>query len=99
MPRRTHPGEMLREDFLPECGLTAADLAEALGLPVAEVEALLGEERQIDSETANLLARLFGNSPEFWLNAQRAVDQWSAAGALHHRVDRASGERCDDHLE
>ena len=51
--RPTHPGEMLREDFLPDYALTVSGFAKAL-----------------------CLSRLFGTSPEFWLNAQGAVDLW-----------------------
>jgi antitoxin HigA-1 len=70
----THPGEMLREDFLPEFKLSAAQMAEALGVSRQTVNELLRERRALTPSMALRLARLFGNSPEFWLNAQRAVD-------------------------
>jgi addiction module HigA family antidote len=72
----THPGEMLREDFLPEFSLSATQMAEALGVSRQTVNELLRERRALTPSMALRLSRLFGNSPEFWLNAQRAVDLW-----------------------
>lgn len=74
----THPGEMLREDFMPDFGLTAADLAEKLGVSRQTVNEILRERRAVSPSMALRLSRLFGNTPEFWLNAQRAVDLWLA---------------------
>jgi addiction module HigA family antidote len=86
--RPTHPGEMLREDFLPDYGLTATSLAVALGVSRQTVNELLRERRAVSPEMALRLSRLFGNSPEFWLNAQRAVDLWDAAKTLKAQVKR-----------
>ncbi len=86
--RPTHPGEMLREDFLPDYGLTASTLAQAVGVSRQSVNELLRERRSVSTEMALRLARLFGNSPEFWLNAQRAVDLWNAAQAIENDVAR-----------
>ena len=72
----THPGEMLREDFLPDYGLTVTSFANALGVTRQTANELLRERRAVSPEMALRLARLFGNAPEFWLNAQRAVDLW-----------------------
>lgn len=84
----THPGEMLREDFMPDYGLTAAQLAEAVGVTRQTVNELLRERRAVSPAMALRLARLFGNSPEFWLNAQRAVDLWEAAQAIKDDIER-----------
>jgi antitoxin HigA-1 len=84
----THPGEMLREDFLPDYNLTVSGLAEAIGVSRQSVNELLRERRAVSPEMALRLGRLFGNSPEFWLNAQRAVDLWVAAEALKGEVAR-----------
>ena len=80
--RPTHPGEMLREDFLPDYGLTASALAKSLGVSRQSVNELLRERRAVSPEMALRLARLFGNTPEFWLNAQRAIDLWDASRAM-----------------
>ena len=86
--RPTHPGEMLREDFLPDSDLTVSGLAEAIGVSRQSVNELLRERRAVSPEMALRLSRLFGNSPEFWLNAQRAVDLWDAGKAIRHDVRR-----------
>jgi addiction module HigA family antidote len=86
--RPTHPGEMLREDFLPDYGLTTASLAEAIGVSRQSINELLHERRAISPAMALRLAKLFGNSPEFWLNAQRAVDLWDVAQVIQNDVTR-----------
>ena len=72
----THPGEMLREDFLPDYGLTTTSLATALGVSRQTINELLNERRAISPIMALKLACLFGNSPAFWMDAQRARDLW-----------------------
>jgi len=74
----SHPGEMLREDFMPDYGLTTASLAKSLGVSRQTINELLRERRAVSPSMALRLSRLFGNNPEFWLNAQRAVDLWEA---------------------
>lgn len=86
--RPTHPGEMLREDFLPDYGLTVSGLAEALGVSRQSINELLRERRGISPEMGLRLARLFGNSPRFWLNAQSAVDLWDAGEVIENEVAR-----------
>ncbi|MDA1311916.1 MAG: HigA family addiction module antitoxin [Acidobacteria bacterium] len=86
--RPIHPGEMLREDFLPDYGLTVSGLARALGVSRQTVNELLRERRSLSPEMALRLSRLFGNSSEFWLNAQRAVDLWDAVQQLGPEVDK-----------
>src|SRR5512137_2551903 len=84
----THPGAMLREDFMPDYGLTVTALAEALGVSRQTVNELLRERRALSPAMALRLSRLFGNSPEFWLNAQRAMDLWQAAKELEKDLGR-----------
>ena len=86
--RPIHPGEMLREDFLPDYGLTVSGFAQELGVSRQTVNELLRERRSVSPEMALRLSRLFGNSPEFWLNAQRAVDLWDAAQKIAPEVKR-----------
>ena len=86
--RPTHPGEMLHEDFMPDYALTVAGLAEAVGVSRQSVNELLRGRRAVSPEMALRLSRLFGNAPEFWLNAQRAVDLWDAAEAIKDDVAR-----------
>ena len=86
--RPTHPGEMLREDYLPDYGLSVSELANSVGVSRQSINELLRERRAVSPEMALRLARLFGNSPEFWLNAQRAVDLWDTAEAIKEDVSR-----------
>jgi addiction module HigA family antidote len=84
--RPTHPGEMLREDFLPDYGLTVSKLAEGLGVSRQSVNELLRGRWALTPEMALRLARMFGNSPKFWLNAQCAVDLWDATRAIKKEI-------------
>ena len=86
--RPTHPGTMLREDFLPDYELTVSSLADALGVSRQSINELLRGRRRVSPAMALRLARLFGNSPEFWLSAQQAVDLWDAAHTLKKDVQR-----------
>ena len=86
--RPTHPGEMLREDFMPDYGLTVSGLADAVGVSRQSINELLRGRRAITPAMALRFGRLFGNSSEFWLNAQRAVDLWEAAQALEEDLER-----------
>ena len=84
--RPVHPGEMLREDFMPDYRLTVSGLADALGVSRQSVNELVRERRAVSPEMALRLGRLFGNSPAFWLNLQRAVDLYDAAAATQDDV-------------
>jgi addiction module HigA family antidote len=86
--RPTHPGEILREDFLPDYDLTVASLAQAVGVSRQSINDLLRERRALRPEMALRFARLFGNSAEFWLNAQCAIDLWDAAQPIKTDVAR-----------
>jgi len=88
--RPTHPGEMLREDFMPDYGLSVSSIAKALGVSRQTMNELLRERRTVSPEMALRLSRLFGNTPEFWLNAQRAIDLWETARAAKKKLDRIS---------
>lgn len=88
MRRPSHPGAMLREDFIPAYGLTVAGLAAAIGVSRQSVNELLRERRALSPDMALRLARLFGNRPQFWLDAQRAVDLWDTAEAIKKDISR-----------
>jgi antitoxin HigA-1 len=75
-----HPGEHLREDFLPDYGLTAGALAKAMGLKDrTRIERIVREQQPITADTALRLARVFGTTPEFWINLQTSHDLSKAA--------------------
>lgn len=83
----THPGEMLREDFMPDYGLTVSSLAAALKVSRQTVNELLNGRRALTPLMALRLSRLFGNSPQFWMNAQMAVDLWQAEQKYRRELD------------
>jgi antitoxin HigA-1 len=84
----THPGEMLREDLMPDYGLSASALASALGVSRQTVHALLREERAVTPLMALRLSRLFGNSAAFWLKAQQARDLWESERGYQDELAR-----------
>ena len=86
--RPTHPGEMLREDFLPDYQLTVSVFAKVIGVSRQTLNEVLRERRAVSPEMALRLSRLFGNTPAFWLNAQRAVDLWEAVKQAKRKIDR-----------
>ncbi len=71
-------GEILVEEFMQPLSLTQAALAEAMGVQRKHVNELCNNRRNVTAATALILARVFGNSPEFWLNVQRRSDLWQA---------------------
>lgn len=87
LPRPIHPGEILREDFLPEYELSAGSLARAIGVPRDRLEKVIRGSRAVTADTAARLARYFGTTPQFWLNLQAnfdlaQVDQTSLTGIM-----------------
>jgi antitoxin HigA-1 len=78
-------GEVLTEEFMRPMALTQAALADAMGVPRKHVNELCNNRRAMTAPTALILARVFGNSPEFWLNVQRRTDLWEAANDPRER--------------
>ena len=83
-------GEILVEEFLEPMELTQGTLAEAMGVPRKHVNELCNDRRTVTARTALILARVFGNSAEFWLNVQRRQDLWEA---MHSPSERKRIER------
>jgi addiction module HigA family antidote len=71
-------GEILVEEFMRPMGLTQAALADAMGVQPEHVNELCNDHRAVTDRIALILARVFGNSGEFWLNIQRRNDLWEA---------------------
>ncbi len=82
--------EILVEEFMAPMDLTQAALAEAMGVQRKHVNELCNDRRSVTAATALILARVFGNSPDFWLNVQRRSDLWEA---LHSPTQRSRIER------
>ncbi len=74
-----HPGEVLGELFLAPLEMSAGALAKRLGVPRTRIERLVKGDTALTADTALRLAAFFGNTPEFWLNLQRAFDLAAAS--------------------
>jgi addiction module HigA family antidote len=68
------PGEILRDEFLVECGLSQNQLAKAVGISPNRITDVVNNRRHITADTALRLSLYFGNSPEFWMNLQTHYD-------------------------
>lgn len=68
------PGEMLKEEFLAEYGLSQNQLAKAIGISPNRIAEIVNNRRRITADTALRLGLYFGNSPEFWMNLQAHYD-------------------------
>lgn len=74
----THPGEMLREEFLIPMNLTQKDLADAIQVPYQRINEIVAGKRGVTPSTALRLAKFFGMSADFWMNLQVTFDLFSA---------------------
>ena len=75
MPRlRTHPGEVLAEEYMKPLGLSANALAQAIGVPGNRISDIVRQRRDVSADTAIRLGRFFAVDPRFWLNLQAAYD-------------------------
>jgi addiction module HigA family antidote len=78
-------GEMLIQEFMEPIGLTQGALAEAMGVQRKHVNELSNNRRAVTASTALILARVFGNTPDFWLNIQHRSDLWEAMQSPRER--------------
>jgi len=72
--RPIHPGEILREEILTDLGLSATQMADALGVPANRVTEILRGRRSITADTALRLAQWLGTTPTVWMNLQQSYD-------------------------
>lgn len=84
-------GEMITEEFMAPLGITQGKLASAMGVSRKTVNELCTNKRSISVDTALMLARVFGNTPNFWLNVQQRNDLWKALNSPTRmkRIERA----------
>ncbi len=87
----THPGEILREEFLVPLGVTQVDLAAHLGIPLQRINAIVRGRRGVSAETAWLLAGALGTPPEFWTNLQAQHDLAASRPARRVKPLRPAG--------
>ena len=83
-------GDILVEELMKPIGLSQGALADAMGVKRKHVNELCNDRRNVTAATALILARVFGNSPDFWLNVQRRSDLWEA---MHSPTERKRIER------
>jgi addiction module HigA family antidote len=81
----THPGEALREDFLPDAGLSQSEAARRLRMSFRRLNEIINERRAVTPDTALRLAKLFSQTPDFWMNLQM---RWELYHALHSKSAR-----------
>ncbi|WP_257266450.1 HigA family addiction module antitoxin [Endozoicomonas sp. ONNA2] len=84
----THPGEMLREEFLLPMNITQQELATAIHVPYQRVNELVNGKRGLTPSTALRLARFFGMSADFWLNLQQRWDLFKVQQAEQDDIER-----------
>ncbi len=87
----THPGEMLREEFLEPMKISQRELADAIHVPYQRVNELINKKRGITPSTALRLARFFGVSADYWLNLQIRYDLYRAQEAEKHDIKSIKG--------
>jgi addiction module HigA family antidote len=82
-----HPGRHLAEE-LQELGISAAELARQIDVPVNRLTGIINGQRGVTADTALRLGHWFGTSPDFWLNLQKLYELRSAAKEIGHRVSK-----------
>ncbi len=83
----THPGEVLREDFLTPMSLSQYALAKAIDVPQMRISEIVNGKRAISPDTALRLARYFGTTAEFWVGMQATYDLESARDRLGAEIE------------
>jgi len=83
----THPGEMLRKEFLVPMNISQRDLADAIHVPYQRVNELVNKKRGITPSTALRLAKFFGMSADFWLNMQMRWELFKAKNTEESELD------------
>lgn len=86
-----HPGEILREEYIQERGLTITQVAKGLGIARANLSAIVNERGGISPELAVKLSEAFGNTAQFWVNLQKNYELWHAEKRVNRSVIRHFG--------
>ena len=83
-----HPGEILREEFLSPLGMSAHELAMALRVPATRINDIVNEKRGITADTALRLAKVFGNSVQFWMGLQDEYELREARSEIKDQLEQ-----------
>lgn len=81
-----HPGEILREEYIRERGLTVSEVAKGLGVARANLSAVVNERAGISPELAVKLSEAFGNTTQFWVNLQKNYEVWHAERKVNRSI-------------
>jgi addiction module HigA family antidote len=84
----SHPGEILREMFIKENGLTITEVAQGLGIARGNLSAIVNERAGISPELSVKLSEAFNNTPEFWVNLQKNYELWHAKRTVNRKTVR-----------
>ena len=79
--RPTHPGEILKFEFLEPLSITQQQLADAIGVTRVRINEIILGKRSMTPDTAFRLAKYFNTTPDFWINLQKNVDMWDTYDA------------------
>lgn len=86
-----HPGEVLKEEFLDEMGITAYRLAKETFIPQTRVSEIIKGRRGITADTALRFSRYFGTSAKFWLGLQ---DDFDLEEEMRNKEDEINNIKC-----
>lgn len=89
----THPGEILREEFLKPLDISVYELARRIHLTRSRVNDIVRERRAITADTALRLARFFGTTPQFWMNMQASYELRKAQNLLGRKLNEIEPPR------
>src|SRR5687768_5228618 len=87
-----HPGEILREEYIVERGLTITEVAHGLGITRQTLSAVVNEKSAITPELAVKLSEAFGNTAQFWINLQKNYEIWHAEKKVDRSIIRHFGK-------
>ena len=81
-----HPGEFIRE-ILDELGMTQADFARAVGPSTMRISHVINGKRPVTAEMALLFGKVFGQTPQYWINLQAAYDLKTTEKVIGHKLE------------
>ena len=84
----THPGEILLEEFVKPLNITQAKLAQCLNVGIKTISEIYNKKRGITPVMAHKLSKLFGTTPEFWMNAQSAYELYIAYDKQRSEIEK-----------
>ena len=84
----THPGEILLEEFVKPYELTQKKLCELLNVGIKTISEIYNQKRSITPLMAHKLAKVFGTTPEFWMNAQTSYDLYISYEKQKTEIDK-----------